>query len=114
MGWDVSEIYIVIIYIIDIYLFSDNRVIVDLDGRVIGGLVAKPTHDWQQVHDEAFQAMKMASEETTGLCKKCDRKPWQEWKDCKTYKNRRGDYKAISVGLSHGNGHTVCSICDTK
>ncbi len=82
--------------------------LVDQDGRTIGGLIAKPAHDWQKVHDKAFEAMKTASQETARLCGKCVGKSWEQWKDCGTCNNRRGDYKAISVGLSYGNGHCVC------
>ena len=82
--------------------------IVDLDQRVIAVLAGRPSN-WQIVHDEAIKAIQVAAAETTTLCSKCQDKPWTEWCE-KTCANRRGSYRFISYGLSHGNGHSVSAL----
>lgn len=76
----------------------------DLHNRVIGVLAGNPDR-WDGVHDEAFRAMRVASENMVFLCGPCEKKSWK--KRCKKCMNRRGEYRAISVGLSFGGGQGV-------
>ncbi len=50
--------------------------IVDKCHRVIDGLAGHSDDAWNLVQNEAFQAMKLASSETTGLCSNCEGKSW--------------------------------------
>ena len=71
-----------------------ERAIVDKDGRIIAVLVGCPANlDWPSVHRSAHAALQAAR-------KRC-RFPK------KSTKHRRGDFPALSAGISYGGGQKV-------
>ena len=70
-------------------------------------LAGKPANDetWMKAMDEATKVMMEKKGELRLLCNPCKKKRPEDY--CKGCLNRRGDFKAMSVGLSYGGGQTV-------
>ena len=109
MEWEVYlSINIVIVPDTDVITFRDPVVITDEGDRIIAILAGQPIDDesFSEVISgtEAVMASVAPSIRARG-CSSCRNKAWTE--QCQKCRERRGDFKAISVGVSYGGGQTV-------
>lgn len=82
-----------------------SRAIVDKDGRIIAVLVGRPNDPgWRAVHRSAHVALQSARTRCRFLKK--------------SKQHHRGDFPALTVGISYGGGQPVCNtflhtLCET-
>ncbi|KAF7793621.1 hypothetical protein EIP86_004735 [Pleurotus ostreatoroseus] len=80
----------------------------DVRGRIFLVLAGRPVGDptWDDVvSDVEVVLTKAESEVRTSTCAKCKGHSWEE--RCPKCRNRRGDFKSLTVGVSYGGGQTA-------
>lgn len=94
---------------------SNPEILADAHKRIFAVLGGQPTggeRPWTDVHDDTVEAMQAASEGiATFACQQGHRGRGGGGgggkKGCDFCSNRRGNYRSVSVGLSHGQGQDV-------
>ena len=86
----------------------DSLVIADEEDRIIGVFIGAPSGDTS--FSEAIAGVEAVMAEVAPSirgrgCSGCRSKSWAS--QCRACRERRGDFKAISVGVSYGGGQTV-------
>ena len=94
----------------DVITTRDPVIVTDQEDRIIAVLAGQPTSDesFGQVIAGVEAAMSIVA--PTIRARGCGNCRDQDWvKQCRKCRERRGDFKAISVGVSYGGGQTVRS-----
>ena len=83
-------------------------VIVDAQDRIIGALAGAPNdeEDFDAfIHDVEAVLNRTAPTVKVRKCAPCQSKAWEN--QCGRCRERRGDFKTLSIGISYGGGQTV-------
>ena len=95
------------------YLASDftrtPKVVVDAQGRIVVAMAGRPKKEvsWGKSMDGLEDFLAETKEKMRLVCESCRTKSPDE--HCKACSNRRGDFRAVSFGLSFGGGQSVRS-----
>lgn len=79
--------------------------LVDSEQRIVAVLAGQPVGDdsWLECMAQVEEAMTTAAGRITlRMCGNCRNKGWDE--RCSKCRNRRGDFKSVTAGISYGNG----------
>lgn len=106
MGWKVRHPLSCFRIVLSI-TFREQIAFVDAGGRflvVLGGM-PKDENSWKKTTTAAYKAMDEQQQGMRLTCDPCKKKTPENY--CKPCHNRRGDFRAVSVGLSFGGGQRV-------
>ena len=112
MGWEVRMFNKEILLNLSEPCFhSERMVLVDAEERIIGALAGAPRdqEDFNGVISDVETLLNATAPGVkTRKCGPCKDRGWDD--QCRKCRERRGNFKTLSVGISYGGGQTVSNM----
>ena len=92
----------------ELWFCSERIVLADAEDRIIGALAGGPRdqEDFQDVISDVEALLKATAPSVKiRKCAPCKNRAWDD--QCRKCRERRGNFKTLSIGISYGGGQTV-------